>query len=89
MPIRFLALVLCLLPFAAAADLLDAITQPQEYEARRASSSNEDITRNGDARGIPRGETLVIMEEEGPGVVTHFWNTIGSTDPFQGRSLTG
>lgn len=73
----------------AAADegLLDALTRPQAYEARRASSSNEDLTKNGDARPIPPGETLVLMDEAGPGVITHFWNTVGAEDLFYGRSL--
>ncbi|MDP2322911.1 MAG: DUF2961 domain-containing protein, partial [Gammaproteobacteria bacterium] len=66
---------------------LDALTQQQNFEARRASSSNEDLTRNGDARPIPPGETLVLMDEAGPGIVTHFWNTVGAEDLFYGRSL--
>ena len=66
---------------------LDALTRQQDFEARRASSSDEDITRNGDDRGIAAGETLVLMDEDGPGVVTHFWNTIAAYDIFHGRSV--
>ncbi|HNR32925.1 MAG TPA: DUF2961 domain-containing protein [Candidatus Hydrogenedentes bacterium] len=84
-PLAFTALAVNAQPLAA--DSLDALTRQQDYEARRASSSHEDITRNGDARGIDKGETLVLMEEEGPGVVTHIWHTIGSYDLFHGRSL--
>ncbi len=69
------------------ASALDSLTKPQNYEARRASSSNADLTRNGDARGIPAGETLVLMEEQGPGVISHIWCTVSSPDPFHGRSL--
>lgn len=66
---------------------LDALSRQQHYEARRNSSSNEDLARNGDARGIDAGGTLVLMDEDGPGVITHFWNTVGSEDPFVGQSL--
>lgn len=97
--IRLLFIFLVFLAFPAAfaengiasppamADVLGNLTQPQAYEARRASSSHPDITRNGDAKAIKAGETLVLMEEQGPGVITHFWNTVGSFDPFYARSL--
>ncbi len=74
-------------PGAGALDALDALSRQQNYEARRTSSSNPDITKNGDARGIETGGTLVLMEEDGPGVITHFWNTVGSADPFVSASL--
>ncbi|MBI1320626.1 MAG: DUF2961 domain-containing protein [Candidatus Hydrogenedens sp.] len=85
---RLCLLAALMLPGAARAGVLDDVTKPQNYEARRAGSSNERLDANGDARSIKMGETLVLMEEEGPGMVTHFWNTIGSMDPFQGRSIT-
>jgi len=66
---------------------LDALTLRQDYEARRESSSNADLTSNGDAVPIPPGETLVLLDADGPGVITHFWNTIAAFDPFSGRSV--
>ncbi len=93
MPTRvflFLCLAwLCLGPAAQAQDggLLESITRPVAGEARRASSSNEDMARNGDAKSIPPGGTLVLMDEKGPGVITHFWNTIGSVDLYHGRNI--
>lgn len=66
---------------------LDALIHHPEGEARRASSSNADLTRNGDARSIEPGQTLVLMDEDGPGIITHFWNTIAADDPFHGRSV--
>lgn len=74
-------------PASWAADALDALTRLQDYEARRASSSNPDLTKNGDARSIPCGETLVLGELDGPGIITHLWCTISTNDPFHGRSL--
>lgn len=67
--------------------VLDQLTRAPRAEARRNSSANEDLSRNGDAHGAAPGETLVLMDEDGPGVITHFWNTIGAYDPFHGRSL--
>jgi hypothetical protein len=66
---------------------LGALARMQEFRAERASSSHEDLTKNADARPIEPGETLVLAEIEGPGVITHFWNTVASEDPFYGRSL--
>lgn len=66
---------------------LKALARTQDYRAYRSSSTNDDLTRNGDARSIEPGETLVLAEMEGPGAITHFWNTVGSVDPFFGRSL--
>lgn len=67
--------------------LLDSVTREQQYEARRSSSSNEDLTRNADARPIPPGESLVLADLEGPGVITHIWTTIAAEDPLNGRSV--
>ena len=69
------------------AGALGNLTRWQPYEARRESSSHPDLTRNGDAWPIEPGGTIVLMEEEGPGIITHFWNTVGALDPFYARSL--
>ncbi len=70
-----------------AATALDALTRQQNYEVRRESSSNEDLNGNGDNWTIAPGETLVLADLEGPGVITEFWNTVGALDPFYGRTL--
>ncbi len=67
--------------------LLDGLITPQRYQARRESSSDDDLYKNADARSIRKGETLVLGELEGPGIITHIWTTVGSQDPFHGRSL--
>lgn len=77
----------CFAPVAQGMGSLSELTRAQNYEARRNSSSNEDIARNGDARSIPAGGTITLMEEEGPGMITHFWNTVGSYDMFYPRAL--
>lgn len=67
--------------------LLNDLTRLKDYRAQRESSSNEDLHRNGDARPIGPGETLVLADVEGPGVISHIWCTVGAWDPFYGRSL--
>lgn len=66
---------------------LEGLHLKQAYEARRESSAHADLHKNGDARSIAAGETLVLGELEGPGAITHIWNTVGSADPFFSRSL--
>ncbi len=66
---------------------LGALIRTQPYEGQRASSSHVELKSNGDARPIEPGGTLVLMEETGPGIITHFWNTVGSYDPSYARSL--
>jgi len=68
-------------------ELLDQLTRPIAGLAQRASSSHEDLQKNGDAKSIAPGETLVLLDTEGPGIVTHIWNTVGTMDPFHGRNL--
>lgn len=56
--------------------------------ARRLSSSDEDWQNgNVDARSILRGETRLLGELEGPGVIQHLWFTVGTNDPFYARNL--
>jgi len=59
----------------------------QNQQGRRESSESLDVDSNGDGRSIPMGETLVLGDLEGPGMITHIWCTAGTFDPFYGRSL--
>ena len=68
-------------------DLLVRLTQSQSGQTRRASSSDQDLDGNGDSKTILPGQTLVLADLDGPGVITHFWNTTASVNPFSGRSL--
>ncbi|MDX9974985.1 MAG: DUF2961 domain-containing protein [FCB group bacterium] len=82
-------LILCPLATAQnnASGALDDLIRPQDYRAMRASSSAEDINSNGDDRSIAKGETLVLGELEGPGMITHIWCTVASLDFLHGRNL--
>jgi hypothetical protein len=66
---------------------LAALTRQQPGSAQRASSSNADLNSNGDMLPMAPGETLTLLDVNGPGVVTHFWNTMAAFDPFYGRSV--
>lgn len=84
-----LTVALALAGAAAAQPLLslEGLTRRVPGEARRESSSNADLNKNGDARPIEPGGTLVLADIEGPGVITQFWNTVNAKDPFYPRSL--
>src|SRR5690242_15494842 len=55
------------------------ITQPQDYTLKRVSSYDRS-GGNADFRSISPGQTLVVMDEDGPGLLTHIWFTLASTE---------
>lgn len=56
------------------------LTEPKDFTAHRASSNNPDWNSNDDsARPIP-GETTVLADLQGPGVVSHLWMTIADNE---------
>src|SRR5512147_2176077 len=68
---------------------LAGLEKIKDFEAMRDSSSDQDWRNgNGDARPIPPGGTLVLADIQGPGMITHFWNTISHNVPFYSRLLT-
>ncbi len=72
---------------ARAQNLLADLTQPQEGRSRRASSTDSDIDANEDGETLLPGQTLVVADLAGPGVIKHIWNTATSLNPFVGREL--
>jgi hypothetical protein len=84
---RYAILMLCLtgMTLAAAADPLADLATVKDGVSRRASSTDHDLEMgNADARTVSPGETLVIADLEGLGVIRHIWNTLNS--PEQGYS---
>src|ERR1035437_8553110 len=53
---------------------------PSVGKARRATSHHPDLASNNDAWSCPAGETITIMDEDGPGVIQHIWTTIGCNE---------
>jgi hypothetical protein len=62
------------------------LTSTHDYTQKRSSS----YARNGgnaDARAIPPGETLTVLDDVGPGVLTHIWFTIASPEQLHLKKL--
>ena len=69
-----------------AASWISTLPQAKDYVQHR-SSSYDRSGGNGDARTIAPGETLTLLDEAGPGLVTHVWVTIASDDPNHLKAL--
>jgi hypothetical protein len=57
------------------------VSQDQSYVLHRASSADP-TGGNADARPIPPGQTLTVLDTDGPGMVSHIWFTIASNEQF-------
>jgi hypothetical protein len=56
------------------------IARLKDFEARRASSNNRFVGSNDDSKRPVPGETLVLADLEGPGIVTHIWITVAANE---------
>ena len=65
---------------------LSSLPQPKDYVQHR-SSSYDRSGGNADARPVAPGETLTLLDEAGPGLITHVWVTIASDDPNHLKAL--
>lgn len=52
----------------------------KDYKARRFSSNDPDLASNYDNRPLLPGETRVLLDVDGPGVITHFWMTLDGSE---------
>lgn len=57
-----------------------SLALPKNYEAFRTSSNNLNPDSNDDCKRPIPGETAVLAELTGPGVVNHLWVTIAATE---------
>jgi len=62
------------------------LPQAKDYVQKR-SSSYDRTGANADARPVAPGETLTVLDDSGPGLVTHIWFTIASPDPWHLKAL--
>ncbi len=80
----------CLLTFPVfsqdPAAWISTLPQAKDYVQHRASSYDR-TGGNADARPIAPGETLTLLDEAGPGLITHVWVTIASDDPNHLKAL--
>jgi len=65
---------------------LSSLPQAKDYVQRRASSYDRS-GGNGDARAIAPGETLTLLDDAGPGLISHVWVTIASDDANHLKAL--
>jgi hypothetical protein len=65
---------------------LSTLPQTKDYVQHR-SSSYDRSGGNADARSVAPGETLTLLDEAGPGIVSHVWATIASDDPNHLKAL--
>src|SRR5438105_7265142 len=80
-PLGFTAALL-LLPLALGAQAVDLPRLPQlkDFSAHRSSSNNADPESNDDSKRPIPGETIVLADLKGPGVVTHIWLTVAANE---------
>ena len=87
LPVLFLSCLLTLPLFAQdPATWLSTLPEAKNYVQHRASSYDRS-GGNADARAIGAGETLTLLDADGPGLITHVWVTIASDDPNHLKAL--
>src|SRR5258708_7692009 len=57
------------------------LTQQQTYTWHVASCS-ESMGANYDFRTVNPGETVTVLDADGPGAISHIWFTIGGSEPY-------
>ena len=62
------------------------LTQPQDYVLKRASSFDRS-GGNADFREIAPGQTLTLLDTNGPGTLTHIWFTLSSPETYHLKKL--
>lgn len=62
------------------------LTKQQTYTWHHASSA-EPTGANVDYRTVTPGETLTVLDTDGPGEISHIWFTISSSEPYHLKRL--
>lgn len=66
--------------------MLSSLTEPHDYVQHRVSSYDR-TGGNADYREIAPGQTFTLLDEAGPGVITHVWITIASNEHYHLKKL--
>ncbi|HKS83679.1 MAG TPA: glycoside hydrolase family 172 protein [Candidatus Acidoferrales bacterium] len=69
-----------------APDGLKGLTTPHNYVVKRISSYDR-TGGNEDYRRLPAGETMTLLDEAGPGEISHIWMTIASGEHYHLKKL--
>jgi len=67
-------------------DLLSGLPAARDYVQKR-SSSYDRSGGNADSRVIAPGQTLTLVDDTGPGIITHVWFTIASPETYHLKKL--
>ena len=65
---------------------LSSLTSPHNYVQKRASSYDRN-GGNDDFVTIAPGKTITLLDDAGPGVITHIWATIASSEKYHLKKL--
>jgi hypothetical protein len=65
---------------------LGDLPQPKDYSLKRISSWDR-TGANADSRPIAPGQVLTLLEEKGPGEISHIWITISSPEKYHLKKL--
>ena len=87
--IMMFALISALSASSFAQDRLEwlaGLAKEKDYVQKRASSFDRS-GGNFDLRRLPAGETLTLLEDSGPGIITHIWITLTSDSPDNLKAL--
>ena len=86
--LTLIVLFACPLPLLSQdpAAWLSTLPQAKDYIQHRVSSYDR-TGGNADARQVAPGETLALLDEAGPGMISHAWVTIASDDPDHLKAL--
>jgi hypothetical protein len=83
-----IALFCCFAVVSTNADVLSSLAQPMDGRSMRETSTHRltpggdyDSDSNRDNSNVLSGETKVLMDRKGPGVVTHIWMTFLGPEP--------
>lgn len=67
-------------------DQLSTLPNPHNYVLKR-SSSYDRSGGNADARPVPSGETITVLDGAGPGEISHIWFTIADEEQFHLKGI--
>jgi D-arabinan exo alpha-(1,3)/(1,5)-arabinofuranosidase (non-reducing end) len=85
-----LALLFCLgfgcAGFAQRESSLSSLPEPRDYVLKRISSYDRS-GGNADYRSIEPGATLTVLDEPGPGVLTHIWFTLADDEIYHLKKI--
>ena len=82
----FLLLVSCAAVYGQSQAWLGGLAAPRDYIQKRVSSYDHS-GGNGDYKKIAPGDTLTILDESGPGIITHIWFTFSSEEMYHLKKL--